>query len=147
MVQNYVGIGSILLSSIPKYVVHKSHVSCFSEKRYTVKNRCTFIGIRIPIMVSFETKWKSRDRGWYKVTCLFRPNAKNKIISKDILRSVGDLTKQYEVPLSRMLHDNLEGDHIQRHPPLMRHYTNFWPFTDLDLITEFDFLPNCVRFP
>ena len=23
----------------------------------------------------------------------------------------------------------------------------FWPFTDLDLITEFDFLHNCVRFP
>ena len=23
----------------------------------------------------------------------------------------------------------------------------FWPFTDLDLITEFDFLPNYVRFP
>ena len=59
----------------------------------------------------------------------------------------GDLTKQYEVPLSRMLQDILEDDHIQWHPPLMWHYTNFWPFTDLDLITEFDFLPNCVRFP
>ena len=58
-----------------------------------------------------------------------------------------DLTKQYEVPLSRMLHDILEDNHTQWHPPLIRHYTNFWPFTDLDLITEFDFLPNCVRFP
>ena len=36
-----------------------------------------------------------------------------------------DLTKQYEVPLSRMLHDILEDDHIQLYPPLMRHYTNF----------------------
>ena len=45
-----------------------------------------------------------------------------------------------------MLHDILENDHIQWHTPLMGHYTNFWPFTDLDLITEFDFLPNCVRF-
>ena len=27
----------------------------------------------------------------------------------------------------------------------MSHYTNIWPFTDLDNITEFDFLPNCVR--
>ena len=27
----------------------------------------------------------------------------------------------------------------QWHPPLMRHFSNFWPFTDLDLITEFDF--------
>ena len=59
----------------------------------------------------------------------------------------GYLTKQYEVPLSRMLHDILEDNHIQWHLPLMRHYTHFLPFTDLDLITEFDFLTNCVRFP
>ena len=39
----------------------------------------------------------------------------------------GDLTKQYEVPLSRMLHDILDDDHIQWHPPLKGHYTNFWP--------------------
>ena len=25
----------------------------------------------------------------------------------------GDLTKQYEIPLSRMLHDSLDDDHIQ----------------------------------
>ena len=35
---------------------------------------------------------------------------------------------QYEVPLSRMLHDILDDDHLQRHPPLIRHYTNFWPY-------------------
>ena len=57
----------------------------------------------------------------------------------------GDLTKHYEILLSRMLHDILQDDHIQWHPPLMRHYTNFWPFNDLNLITEFVFLPNCVR--
>ena len=39
----------------------------------------------------------------------------------------GDLTKQYEVPLSRMLHDILDDDHIQWHPPLIGNYTNFWP--------------------
>ena len=39
----------------------------------------------------------------------------------------GDLTKQYEVPLSRMLHDILDDDHIQWHPPMIGHYTNFWP--------------------
>ena len=39
----------------------------------------------------------------------------------------GDLTKQYEVPLSRMLHDILDDDHIQWHPPLIGHYTNFLP--------------------
>ena len=37
----------------------------------------------------------------------------------------GDLTKEYEGPLSRMLHDILDDDHIQWHPPLIRHYTNF----------------------
>ena len=39
----------------------------------------------------------------------------------------GDLIKQCEVPLSRMLHDILEDDHIQGHPRLTRHYINFWP--------------------
>ena len=39
----------------------------------------------------------------------------------------GDHTKQYEVPLSRMLHDILDDDHIQWHPPLIGNYTNFWP--------------------
>ena len=59
----------------------------------------------------------------------------------------GDLIKQYEAPLSRMLHGILDDDHLQWHPPLIRHYTNFDHITDLDLITEFDFLPNCERFP
>ena len=39
----------------------------------------------------------------------------------------GDLAGQYEVPLSRMLHDILDDDHIQWHPPLIGHYINFWP--------------------
>ena len=30
-------------------------------------------------------------------------------------------------PLSRMSHDILDVDHIQWHPPLIGHYTNFWP--------------------
>ena len=38
-----------------------------------------------------------------------------------------------------MLHDILDDDHIQWHPPLIGHYTNFFTITDLDLITEFDF--------
>ena len=59
----------------------------------------------------------------------------------------GDLTKQYEAPLSRMLHDILDDDHIQWHPPLIGQLHQFLTITDLDLITEFDFLPNCTRFP
>ena len=39
----------------------------------------------------------------------------------------GDLTKQYENPFPRMLHDILDDDHIQWHPPSKRHYINFWP--------------------
>ena len=54
----------------------------------------------------------------------------------------GDLIKQYEVPLSRMLHDILDDDHLQWHPPLIRHYTNFlsfyWsgPYYRIRLFTE-----------
>ena len=33
----------------------------------------------------------------------------------------GDLIKQYEAPLSRMLQDILDNDHLQGHPPLTRH--------------------------
>ena len=40
----------------------------------------------------------------------------------------GDHIKQYKVPLSQMLHDILDDDHLQWHPPLIRHYTNFWPY-------------------
>ena len=37
----------------------------------------------------------------------------------------GDLTNQDEVPLSRILHDIPDVDHIQWYPPLIGHYTNF----------------------
>ena len=59
----------------------------------------------------------------------------------------GDLIKPYEVPLSRMLHDILmmtiysDTLHWSGITPI------FDPIADIDLITEFDFLPNCERFP
>ena len=51
----------------------------------------------------------------------------------------GDLTKQYEVPLSRMLHDILDDDHIQWHPPLIGHYTNYWPLLICTLLPNLTF--------
>ena len=51
----------------------------------------------------------------------------------------GDLTKQYEVPLSRMLHDILDDDHIQWHPTLIGHYTNFWPLLIWTLLPNLTF--------
>ena len=51
----------------------------------------------------------------------------------------GDLTKQYEVPLSRMLHDILDDNHIQWHPPLIGHYTNFWPLLIWTLLPNLTF--------
>ena len=39
----------------------------------------------------------------------------------------GDLIKNYEVSLSQILHGILGHDHIQRHPPLIRHFTKSWP--------------------
>ena len=47
-----------------------------------------------------------------------------------------------QIYLSRMLHDILDDDHIQWHPPLIRHYTNFLPliWTSLpNLNTEWTF--------
>ena len=51
----------------------------------------------------------------------------------------GDLTKQYEVPLSRMLHDILDDDHIQWHPPWIGHCTNFWPLLIWTLLANLTF--------
>ena len=51
----------------------------------------------------------------------------------------GILPKQYEVPLSRMLHDILDDDHIQWHPPLIGHYTNFLPLLIWTLLPNLTF--------
>ena len=50
-----------------------------------------------------------------------------------------DLTKQYDVPLSLMLPDNLDGDHIQWHPPLIGHYTIIWPLLIWTLLPNLTF--------
>ena len=44
-----------------------------------------------------------------------------------------------------MLHDILDDDHIQVAPSIDKIlHKIFNPVTILDLITEFDFLPNCL---
>ena len=50
-----------------------------------------------------------------------------------------DITKQYEVPLSRMLHDILDDGHIQWHPPLIGYFTNFWPLLISTLLPNLTF--------
>ena len=60
-------------------------------------------------------------------------------IYSDILSHSLDLSKQYEVPLSRMLHYILDDDHIQWHPTLIRHYTNFWPLLIWTLLPNLTF--------
>ena len=48
------------------------------------------------------------------------------IVSKDVLWSVRGSYQTIWGPLSRMLHDILDDDHIQWHPPMIGHNTNFW---------------------
>ena len=73
-------------------------------------------------------------------------NVWNRLLRKFFGR-YGDLTKQYEIPLSRMLHDILDNDHVLWHTPLIRYYTNFWPLLILTLLQNLTFLHNCGRFP
>ena len=51
---------------------------------------------------------------------------------KSSLRKFYSLVHQYEVPLSRMLKDIIEHDHMQWHPPSLRNYAIY------DLVTEHD---------
>ena len=58
---------------------------------------------------------------------------------------MGDLIKQFEVILSKMLHDIL--GHIQRHSPLIRHFTKSWLVTELDFITGFNIITKLRKVP
>ena len=58
----------------------------------------------------------------------------------------GDLTKQYEVP-SPEYYTTFWMLTTSVTPSIDRTLHQFFTVTDLDLITEFDFLPNCARFP
>ena len=69
--------------------------------------------------------WRRHD---FPISFSGRDMSTFEIVSQELLLSVRGLIKQYEVPLSRMLHGILEDDHIQWHPQLIRHSTNFWPY-------------------
>ena len=47
----------------------------------------------------------------------------------------GDLTKQYEVPISRMLNEILNFNYIQWHPPPIRIFIKFWIWMFLPNLT------------
>ena len=61
------------------------------------------------------------------------------IVSKEVLWSVRGSYQTIWGPLSRMLHDILDDDHIQWHPPLIGHYTNFWPLLIWTLLPNLTF--------
>ena len=51
----------------------------------------------------------------------------------------GILQNSMKSPLSWMLHDILDHDHIQWHPQLIGHYTNFWPLLIWTLLPNLTF--------
>ena len=92
-----------------------------------------------PVYVVFISQliWYAKASSSYECFILRAVRLSNKRLGqgyvKERLRSslrkfygrYGDLIKQY-VPISQMLHDILDDD--QWHPPLIRHYTNYWPY-------------------
>ena len=62
------------------------------------------------------------------------------IVSKEVLWSVrGSYQTIWGSRVSRMLHDILDDDHIQWHPTLIGHYTNFWPLLIWTLLPNLTF--------
>ena len=61
------------------------------------------------------------------------------IVAKEILWSVRGSYQTIWGPLSRMLHDILDDDHIQWHPPLIGHYNNFWSLRIWTLLPNLNF--------
>ena len=109
--------------------------------------------------MTFKSLFPARASSSYECFILRSVRLSNKLLGqgyvKKRLRSslrrfngrYGDLIKQYEVPLSRMLHDILDDDNLQWHPPLIKHSTNFWPFYWSGPFYRIGMLPNCERFP
>ena len=102
-----------------------------------------FLGSNIPSSPAYgvfisQFIRNARASSSYKCFILRVVQLSNKLLGqgyvKECLRSSlrklygQDLIKQYEVPLSWMLHDILDDDHLQWYPPLTRHYTNVWPY-------------------
>ena len=115
----------------------------------------TFIAVRL-YFSSFICSHKSQVRvfqsmAWSLNACYSQRLRKSLLVQKSgilcFAQRYGDLIKQYEVPLSRMLHDILDDDHLQWHPPLIRHYTNFWPYYWSWTYNRIWLSPNCERFP
>ena len=94
--------------------------------------------------------------GLFWVCCNFPISFSGSYMSRNLynrllwssLVDTGILSK-YVGNLSRVLQDILKHDHILLHPLLIRHYTNLWPCTELELnTTEFDlFTKHSKKFP
>ena len=82
---------------------------------------------------------------WLSNKLLGQGYVKERLISslRKFYGRYGDLIKQYEVPLSWMLHDILDDGHLQWHPPWIRHFTNFWPYNWSGPYYRIWLLPNC----
>ena len=91
----------VFISQLIRYVRASSSYECFILRAVRISNKLLGQGYVKELLKSSIRKFPGRYR---------------------------DLIKQYEVPLSRMFHDILDNDHLQWHPPLIRHYTNFWPY-------------------
>ena len=61
------------------------------------------------------------------------------IVFKEVIWSLQWSYKKIEVPFSRMLQDILDDDHIQWHPPLIRHCNTSWPILIWTLLPNLNF--------
>ena len=125
-----------LLCSPPPVVNYNAIVRCVVDVFYK------FLSSNIPSLPAYgvfisQLIRYARACSSYECFILRAMRLSNKLLGQEYVKErlksslrkfygrYGDLTKQYEVPLSRMLHDILDDDHIQWHPPLIGHYTNF----------------------
>ena len=149
--QNFVPIYYFILPFTTNVTIFNFHITNFPFLSINIPSSPAY-GVFISQLIRYARACSS-----YECFILRAMRLSNKLLGqgyvKERLKSslrkfygrYGDLTKQYEVPLSRMLHSGWWPHTLT--PSIDRTLHQFLTITDLDLITEFDFLPNCARFP